>query len=85
MGGEGRAALADDAGVLDDLHQLLGSQAVGILNGMNVRTHGVLLVVFDDHAHHGAAHREGAGFHGLDSAGNAGMNGCGNETAGLAD
>ena len=85
MGGEGRAALADDAGVLDDLYQLLGSQAVRIGHGMNVRAHGVLLVVFNDHAHHGAAHREGAGLHGLYSAGNAGMNGCGYETAGLAD
>ena len=46
MGGEGRAALADDAGVLDDLYQLLGSQAVGIGYGMNVGTHGVLLSRF---------------------------------------
>ena len=85
MGGEGRTALAHDAGVLDYLHQLLGSQAVGILHGMNVRAHGVLKIVLDHHRHHGAAHREGAGLHGLYGTGHARMNGSGHETAGFTD
>ena len=85
MGGEGRTALTHDTGVLDDLHQLLGSQAVGILHGMNVRAHGVLKIVLDHHRHHGAAHREGAGLHGLYGTGHARMNGSGHETAGFTD
>ena len=85
MGGEGCAALAHDTGVLDDLHQLLGSQAVRVVHGMNVRTHGVLEVVLDDHGHHLAAHVEGAGLHGFHRAGDAGVDGCGNKSAGFAD
>ena len=85
VGGEGRAALAHDAGVLDDFHQLLGSQAVRIVHGMNVRTHGVLEVVLDDHGHHGPAHGEGTGLHCLHRAGHAGMDGSGHETAGFTD
>ena len=85
MGGEGRAALAHDTGVFDDLHQLLGGQAVGVVHGMNVRTHGVLEVVLDDHGHHGPAHGEGTGLHCLHRAGHAGMDGSGHETAGFTD
>jgi len=85
MGGERRAALADDAGVLDDLHQLLGSQAVGVRHGLDFLGDLVLEVVFNDHGHHLAAHREGTGLHGLDRAGDAGVDGCGNESAGFAD
>ena len=85
VGGEGCAALAHDTGVLDDLHQLLGSQAVRVVHGMNVRTHGVLEVVLDDHGHHGPAHGEGTGLHCLHRAGHAGMDGSGHETAGFTD
>ena len=47
--------------------------------------HGVLEVVLDDHGHHGAAHGEGAGLHGLHRTGHAGMDGSGHETAGFTD
>ena len=85
VGGEGGAALADDAGVLDDLHQLLGSQAVGILHGLDVLGDGVFKVVGDHYGHHRAAHGGGAGLHSLHRAGDGGVDGSGNEPAGLAD
>ena len=85
MGGEGRAALAHDAGVLDDLHQLLGGQTVGVCHRFDFLGHFVLEVVLDDHGHHLAAHVEGAGLHGFHRAGDAGVDGCGNKSAGFAD
>ena len=85
MGGERCAALADDAGVLDDLHQLLRRQAVGVRHGLDFLRHFVLEVVFDDHGHHLAAHVEGAGLHSLDRTGYGGVDGCGNKSAGFAD
>ena len=85
VSGERRAALADDAGVLDDLHQLLGRQAVGIRHGLDFLGDLILEIVFNDHGHHLAAHREGTGLHGLDRAGDAGVDGGGNKSAGFAD
>ena len=85
VGGERCAALTHDTGVLDDLHQLLGSQAVGILYGLDFLGDLILEVVFNDHGHHLAAHIEGAGLHGFHRAGDAGVDGGGNESAGFAD
>ena len=84
MGGEGGAAHADDAGVLDDLHHLLDAEGVRVCGGLDFLAEGILEVVFDDHGHHVAAHVVGTGLHGLHLAGNAGMDG-GSQSAGLAD
>ena len=85
MGGEGSAALADDACVLDDLYQLLTRQVFGVSRGLDVFADGVLEIVLDHHGHHGAAHGIGAGFHCLDRTGYAGVDRCGYKSAGFAD
>ena len=85
MGGERRAALTDDAGVLDDLDELLRRQIVGILHRMDVFAHGVLEVVFDHHGHHRSAHREGTGLHCLHRTRNAGVDGRGDKSAGFTN
>ena len=61
MGGEGGAAQAHDAGVLDDLHQLLGAQVLRVLHGFDRGVQGVLVVVVDDHAEHLPAPKWGRG------------------------
>ncbi len=85
MGGERCAALTNDTGVLHDLHQFLARQIFGVSHRLDLFAHGVLEVVVDNNAHHRTAHRTGTGLHSLDRAGHAGVDGCGNESAGFAD
>ena len=71
MGGECSAAHTDDTGLPDDGDQLLGSQGIDLClgSGLDVRTQGVLMVIFDDNAHDGSAVGVGTHLHCLDLTG----------------
>ena len=57
MGGEGCAAHTDDTGLPDDADQLLRGQGIDLSlgSGLDVGAQGILMIIFDDHRHHGRA------------------------------
>ena len=86
VGGEGGAAHADDALLLDDVDDLVGRQLLQRLVGHNRLMEGVLAVVLDDNAHNAwALVRMGMRLHGDDGAADAGMDRSADEARLLAD
>ena len=77
VGGEGSAAHANHAALPDDIDELLvGKRVYRFLSpALNVRAQGVLVVVFDDHAHDGGAAGVGTGLYRLHLTGNGSVNG----------
>ena len=77
VGGEGCAAHTHDAGLVDDIHQLLRGQGIHFLLGAGLHrlAQSIQMVIFDDHAEHGAAVGVGPHLHRLDLAGNGSVNG----------
>ena len=75
MGGEHGAAHADDAGLVDDVDDVLGGQVVGGFPRRDIRAQGFQIIVADDDGrHHRTAHM-GPRLNGDDLAGDGGMNG----------
>ena len=72
MGGEGCAAHTHNAALVDDIHQLFGSQCVHFLlgSGLHRFTQSIQVVIFDDHAQNHAAIGVSPGLHRLDLTGN---------------
>ena len=86
IGGEGSAAHAHDALLLDDVNDLVGSQLFQRLVGHDGLMKGVLAIVLDDHAHDaGSLIGMGMGFHSDNGTADAGMDRRANEANLLAD
>ena len=72
VGGEGRAAHTDDAGLVNDIHQLLRRQRIHFLlgAGLNRLAQSIQMVIFDHNAQHRAAVGVGPHLHRFHLAGN---------------
>ena len=76
MGRERGAAHAHDAALPDDTHQFLRRKLLHLLgrSGLNLRGKLILVVVFNDHAHHGHPADVRSHLHRFHHAGYGGMN-----------
>lgn len=82
MSGERSAAHTHDTGVLHHLDQFFGSDLIGFLHRVDIRTYGIIEIIFNDYAHHRDAAEMDPGFHRHYLAGYAGMYRSGNESHG---
>ena len=83
---EARAAHADDAGVLDDLDDVVRGEPRQVALGLDGLGDGILPVVFDDHCHGGdALDRMQPRLHRRDGAADGGVDRGADEARGLAD
>ena len=76
MGGEGGAAHTHNTGLVNNIHQLLRGQSIHFLLGAGLYrlAQGIQMVIFDNHAEHGAAVGVRTNLHRLDLAGNGSVN-----------